>query len=140
MGIPWRANLFRLGLAAAILAGAGCARRIRFDSLPVARGGEATVRVEVTFDRNNTLLVELSNVPDPSALNSAYTRYVLWVATPDRRSVVNAGQIRVNESRSAQMQTLTPLREFVLFITAETRGDVTLPGPDVVFQTEEIRW
>ena len=134
------AKVLRFGLVSLILLTAGCTRRIRFDSLPVARGGEATVRVEVTFDRNNTLLVELSNVPDPSALNSAYTRYVLWVATPDRRSVVNAGQIRVNESRSAQMQTLTPLREFVLFITAETRGDVTLPGPDVVFQTEEIRW
>ena len=119
---------------------AACSRQIRLATLPLARGGEATVRVELTYDRNNTLRIQLSNVADPSALNPAYTRYVLWVATPDRQTTVNAGQIRVDENRRAEMQTLTPLREFVLFITAEARGDVTAPGPDIVFQSEAIRW
>ena len=119
---------------------AACNRQIRLATLPLARGGEATVRVELTYDRNNTLRIQLSNVADPSALNPAYTRYVLWVATPDRQTTVNAGQIRVDENRRAEMQTLTPLREFVLFITAEARGDVTTPGPDIVFQSEAIRW
>jgi len=135
-----RANIFRLALTGAILLTAACNRQIRLAPLPLARGGEASVRVELTYDRNNTLRVQLSNVPDPSALNSAYTRYVLWVATADRQSVVNAGQIRVDENRKAEMQTLTPLRDFVVFITAEARGDVTSPGPDVVFQSEAIHW
>jgi len=135
-----RANIFRLALTGAILLTAACNRQIRLAPLPLARGGEASVRVELTYDRNNTLRVQLSNVPDPSALNSAYTRYVLWVATPDRQTVVNAGQIRVGENRKAEMQTLTPLRDFVVFITAEARGDVTSPGPDVVFQSEAIHW
>jgi hypothetical protein len=130
----------RLALAGTMLLAAACNRDIRLAPLPLARGGEATVRVELTYDRNNTLRVQLSNVPDPSALNAAYTRYVLWVATPDRQSVVNAGQIRVDESRKAEMQTLTPRRDFVVFITAEARGDVTSPGPDIVFQSEAIHW
>ena len=140
MTLPRRNLIPRLLLAGVILFAAGCTRRIQFAPLPVARGGEATVRVELTYDRNNTLLVELSNVPDPSSLNSAYTRYVLWVATPDRQTVVNAGQIRVTEDRSAEIQTLTPHRDFVLFITAEARGDVASPGPDVLFETSEIHW
>ena len=119
---------------------AACNRQIRLAPLPLARGGEASIRVELTYDRNNTLRIQLSNVPDPSALNSAYTRYVLWVSTPDKRSVVNAGQIRVDENRKAEMQTLTPLRDFIVFITAEARGDVTSPGPDRVFQSEAIHW
>ena len=135
-----RANIFRLALTGAILLTAACNRQIRLAPLPLARGGEASVRVELTYDRNNTLRVQLSNVPDPSALNSAYTRYVFWVATPDRQTVVNAGQIRVGENRKAEMQTLTPLRDFVVFITAEARGDVTSPGPDMVFQSEAIHW
>ena len=135
-----RANIFRLALTGAILLTAACNRQIRLAPLPLARGGEANVRVELTYDRNNTLRVQLSNVPDPSALNSAYTRYVLWVATADRQTVVNAGQIRVDENRKAEMQTLTPLRDFVVFITAEVRGDVTSPGPDMVFQSEAIHW
>ncbi|MBF8304887.1 MAG: hypothetical protein HW398_75 [Acidobacteria bacterium] len=111
-----RANIFRLALTGAILLTAACNRQIRLAPLPLARGGEASVRV------------------------AAYTRYVLWVATPDRQTVVNAGQIRVDENRKAEMQTLTPLRDFVVFITAEARGDVTSPGPDMVFQSEAIHW
>jgi len=138
--MPCCAKILRLALVAALLLTAACNRQIRLATLPLARGGEATVRVELTYDRNNTLRIQLSNVADPSALNPAYTRYVLWVATPDRQTTVNAGQIRVDENRRAEMQTLTPLREFVLFITAEARGDVTTPGPDIVFQSEAIRW
>ena len=130
----------RFLLAGAMLLAGGCTRKIEFTPLPTARGGEATVQVELTYDRNNTLLLEMTNVPDPSTLNPAYTRYVLWVATPDRQTIVNAGQIRVTEDRSAEMQTLTPLRDFILFITAETRGDVATPGPDVLFETSAIHW
>ena len=138
--MPCCTKILRFALVAAMLLTAACSRQIRLATLPLALGGEATVRVELTYDRNNTLRIQLSNVADPSVLNPAYTRYVLWVATPDRQTIVNAGQIRVDENRRAEMQTLTPLREFVLFITAEARGDVTAPGPDIVFQSEAIRW
>ena len=135
-----RQTIVRLGLLVAVLGGAGCAKRIRFAPLPLARAGKATARLELTYDRNNTLQIELSNVPEPSILNDQYTRYVLWVASPDRQSVVNVGQLRVDEAKKAEIRTLTPLRHFVLFITAEPRGDVMTPGPDIVFQTKEIRW
>jgi len=134
------AKILRLALAGAMLLASACTREIRLAPLPPARGGEATLRVELTYDRNNTLRIQLSNVPDPSALNATYTRYVLWVATPDRQTIVNAGQIRVDENRRAEMQTLTPLRDFIVFITAETRGDVAAPGPDVVFESQAIHW
>ena len=136
----WRANILWLGLLGAVLLAAGCAKRIRFDALPLARAGQATARLQLTYDRNNTIQIQLSNVPEPSALNSSYTRYVLWVSTPDRQSVVNAGQLRVDENKKAEIQTLTPFRNFLLLITAEPRGDVTTPGPDVVFETKELRW
>ena len=134
-------RFLRIGaMTGAILIAGGCTRRLQFTPLPAARGGKATLQVELTYDRNNTLLIEMSNVPDPMTLNSVYTRYVLWVATPDRQTIVNAGQIRVTEDHSAKIQTLTPLRDFILFITAETRGDVASPGPDVLFETKEIHW
>jgi hypothetical protein len=86
------------------------------------------------------LEVKLSNVPDPSALKAEYTRYVLWATTPDRQQVINIGQLRVNENRTAQINTLTPLRSFVLFITAEPTGDVLTPGPDTIFEAARIDW
>ena len=130
-------------LLAALLmeaASSGCAKSIRFNALPLAHAGKATVRIDLTYDRNNLLEVKLTNVPDPSALNDQFTRYVLWVATPDRVHVTNAGQLRVDEKHQADIKTLTPLRRFILFITAEARGDVTTPGQEVVFESKEINW
>ena len=119
---------------------AGCAKRIRFEALPLAGPGTATARIELTYDRNNNLQVQLINVPDPSNLNPAYTRYVLWASTPDRQHAINIGQLRVDEKKKAEIKTLTSLRSFILFVTAEPRGDVLVPGPDILFQTTQIDW
>ncbi len=130
----WLALL--LGVAGSL----GCTKNIPFDALPLARGGSAEAKVELTYDRNNTLEVKLTNVAEPSALKHEYSRYVLWAATPDRQNVSNIGQIRVDEKRKAEIKTLTPLRRFILFITAEAAGDAKTPGPDTVFQTDIIDW
>ena len=135
-----RQAVWRIAVVTGMLVCAGCAKQVNFSALPMARGGAATVKVDLTYDRNNTLEVKLSNVPDPSALKPEYTRYVLWAATPDRQQVINIGQLRVNENRTAQITTLTPLRSFVLFITAESTGDVHTPGPDTIFEAARIDW
>jgi hypothetical protein len=140
--MPYRAR-FRAGALVLLLLAvitAGCAKRVRFRPLTLAGEGMATARVELTYDRNNTLEVKLSGVPEPAALNPGYTRYVLWAATPDRLHVVNVGQLRVDEEMNAELNTLTPLRSFILFITAEAAGDVMTPGPDVVFEAPQTEW
>ena len=126
-------------LALGLLA-AGCAKNVHLTALPLAKGGKANVKVELTYDRNNTLEVKLAGVPEPSALKPEYTRYVLWATTPDRQHMVNIGQLRVDEKKNAAIKTLTPFRSFRLVITAEAAGDVTAPGPDTLFESEEIRW
>jgi hypothetical protein len=62
------------------------------------------------------------------------------VATPDRQHVINVGQLRVDKGNRADITTVTPLRRFILFITAETSGEVMTPGPDILFETKEINW
>ena len=137
----WAVNRLLVStLVVAVLVATGCAKQIKFNPLPLAHDGKATVQIELTYDRNDILLVKLSNVPEPSTLNSKFMRYVLWVATPDRKNIVNAGQLRVDESKRAGIATLTPLRKFILIITAESAGDVMSPGPDIVFETKEIDW
>ena len=133
------------GLPAMALAGlvamalGGCARSVRLKALPAARGGQVSVKVELTYDRNDQLQIKLQ-APDPSAYGPNYTRYVAWVATPDRAHVINVGQIRVEGGKGA-LQTLTPLRKFRMFLTVEEQGDVMKPGPLVVFEAEkDIDW
>ena len=126
-------------LATLALACLGCAKRVGFAALPPARSGKATAKIELTYNRNDSLEVKLSGVPDPAAIKSDYTCYVLWVSTPDQKNVTNTGRIQV-ENGKASLITLTPQRKFLLSITAEANGEVTSPGPDVLFQTKEINW
>lgn len=126
-------------LALALLA-SGCAKNVKFRPLPMAGSATATAKVELTYDRNNTLEVKLVNVPDPSVLKPGFTRYVLWAATPDRQHVTNLGQLRVDENKKAAIKTLTPLRSFILFITVEVSGDVMTPGPDTIFEAPLANW
>ncbi len=122
-----------------MLALTGCARNIKLNPLPAARGGQATLRVELTYDRNDKIILKVQG-PEPSAYGPAFTRYVVWVATPDRAHVINVGQVRV-ENGKGEIQTLTPLRKFHLFLTVEEQGDVMKPGSLVVFEApKEIDW
>ena len=125
-------------LTATLLLG-GCGRTVQLKPLPLAKGGEVTVRVELTYNRNDRLKIKVK-APNPSAYGANYTRYVAWVATPDRAQVINVGQIRV-ENGKGELQTVTPLRKFHLFLTVEEQGDVLQPGPQVVFEApKEIDW
>ncbi len=118
---------------------AGCGKTMRLKPLPMAKGGEATLRVELTYNRNDQLQVKVRG-PEPSAYGANYTRYVVWVATPDRAQVTNVGQIRV-EGGKGELRTVTPLHKFHLFITVEEQGDALKPGPQVVFEApKEIEW
>ena len=119
---------------------AGCAKVLELRPLPLAGTGTAEVNVQLTYDRNNTLIVKMENVPEPSSIKPEYTRYVLWAATPDRQRTMNVGQLRVDGKRNAQLTTLTPLRDFILFITAEPAGDVGTPGLDMIFEAPPTKW
>lgn len=133
----WHGRIAAL-LAASVLL-SGCSRAVRLRPLAAAKGGEASVRVELTYDRNDKLTIRISG-PDPSAYGANYTRYVAWVATPDRSHAVNVGQIRMAGNKG-EIQTLTPLRKFHFFISVEEQGDVMKPGPLVVFEAgKEIDW
>jgi hypothetical protein len=138
-GMSKNGKISAAALVTLSLCGLGCAKRVGFAALPPARSGKATARIELTYNRNDSLEVKLSGVPDPAAIKSDYTCYVLWVSTPDNKSITNAGRIRV-EGGKASLVTLTPQRKFLLSITAEPSGEVTSPGPDLLFQTKEINW
>jgi hypothetical protein len=130
--------------AALLLAGclvlAGCRHDLRLKALPALQGGGgATLRVVLTYDRNNTLEVQLSGVQLAESYGPQHTRYVVW-AQPAGGAAVNVGQVRV-EAGKGKLQTLTPFRKFHVFLTVEERGDTQKPGPLVVFHTDkEIEW
>jgi hypothetical protein len=131
-------TLLGVGIAAVLVLSA-CAKRVPFTALPIVHSVTASAKVTLTFDRNNSLEVVLKNVPEPSALSSRLTRYVLWTSTADGQHITNIGQLRVDKNK-AGIKTLTPLRRFGLVITAEESGEVMTPGPDRVFESKIVDW
>ena len=118
---------------------AGCARNIKLKPLPATKGGSASVKVELTYNRNDQLTIKLQ-APEPAAYGPGFTAYVVWVGTPDGKHATNVGRIRV-EGGKGQLVTITPLRKFLLFLTVEKEGDVMQPGPQVVYEApKEIQW
>jgi hypothetical protein len=118
---------------------AACKRDVRLQRVPPLIAGDAGIRVVLTYDRNNTLELRLSNVQPPESFGAQYTRYVVWTETAGAPPV-NVGQIRV-EGGKGKMQTLTPLRRFGVLITVEEKGDARQPGPLAVFHTsKEVEW
>lgn len=128
-----------LAVAACLMMLAACTRDVRLQNLPALKTGNAGIKVVLTYDRNNTLEVRLSNVQSPESFGSQYTRYVVWTETAGAPPV-NVGQVRVDGGKG-KMQTLTPLRKFGVLITVEEKGDARQPGPLAVFHTDkEIEW
>jgi len=126
-------------VAACLLLLAACKRDVRLQALPALKGGNAGIRVVLTYDRNNTLEVNLSNVQAPETFGPQYTRYVVWTEVSGA-APVNVGQIRV-EGGKGKLQTLTPLRRFGILITLEEKGDVRQPGALAVFRSsKEVEW
>jgi hypothetical protein len=83
---------------------------------------------------NTRVKIRVEHMPPATRLGEGLTTYIVWIATTDRRVSVNAGQLKVSESQSAEMETLTPLNSFSLFITAERSTDVMVPGPTIVLE------
>jgi hypothetical protein len=127
-------------LLAATLLAAGCSKSIELRPTQLAGQGKGQVKVELTYDRNNRLDLKFSNLPAPASLQPQFTRYVLWVADADRGNPVNTGQLRVDDKHVARITTLTPRRKYVLFVTAESAGDVLVPGAETVFESPLIEW
>jgi len=118
---------------------AACKRDVRLQALPALKGGDAGIRVVLTYDRNNTLQVTLNGVQALESFGPQYTRYVVWTEVSGSPPV-NVGQIRV-ENGKGRLQTLTPLRRFGILITVEEKGDARQPGSLSVFRTsKEVEW
>ena len=133
-----RSTLTTLLLLAALAV--GCSKSVPLKPTQLIGAGSGSVKVELTYDRNNRLDLKLTNLPEPSSIQPEFTRYVLWVADSTGQNPVNTGQLRVDDKKAAKIQTLTPRRKYKLFITAEAAGDVLTPGARIVFESPVIDW
>ena len=97
--------------------------------VPAAKGS-----VEVGKDRNGNTEVELrvEHLANPTSLSPSQANYVVWLqekgAGPE-----NQGELKVNGKLQGSFRTVTPGKNFELFVTGENDGTVKTPsGPEVL--------
>jgi hypothetical protein len=130
-------------LAAGILLalGAGCSSQEEFALIATekAPAAEGVVTVDAGEpNENSTLNISVENLAPPDRLTPPAATYVVWAKsaeTPEAKPI-NLGALDVDsEALDGELETLTPLRQFELFITAEASAEVTEPTGDPVLLT-----
>jgi hypothetical protein len=97
--------------------------------VPAAKGS-----VEIGKDRNGNTEVKLKveHLANPTSLTPSQANYIVWLQ--DKGSgPENQGELKVNGKLEGTFRTVTPRKNFDLFVTGENDGTVKSPsGPEVL--------
>jgi hypothetical protein len=88
--------------------------------VPAAKGS-----VEIGKDRNGNTQVKLKveHLANPTSLTPSQANYIVWLQ--DKGSgPENQGELKVNEKLEGTFQTVTPRKNFDVFVTGENDGTV----------------
>ena len=97
--------------------------------VPAAKGS-----VEVGKDRNGNTEVELrvEHLANPTSLSPSQANYIVWLQEKGS-GPENQGELKVNGKLEGSFRTVTPRKNFELFVTGENDGTVKTPsGPEVL--------
>ena len=125
-----RAVLIALLLAATT----GCASTYMLrpsDRTPAATG---KIKAKADENGNRELKVQVKHLPPPSNLEQTMRTFVVWLRPNADVSFRNVGQLRLNDDRSGELSTTTPLRSFEVLVTAEASGTPPSPSDIVVLR------
>jgi hypothetical protein len=95
----------------------------------------ATGEVIVGRDKNGNTKIDLKvdHMAQPDRLKPPKNVYVVWIQSPQGSGPENKGELNVNGGVKASVKTVTPYRNFEIFITAEDNAQTTAPsGPEVL--------
>jgi hypothetical protein len=124
-------------LAAAVAAGgAGCATLnpggnggsdLRMSASPAIPSAEADVKVAKASNDNTSIDLSVKHLALPEKLTPPENVYVVWVRSTKDAPAQNIGALTVNQNLDGKLETVTALRHFDLFVTAEPSGQVQQP-------------
>ncbi len=116
-----------LVLASALTPNFASAKKFPFTahaSVPAARG-----EVDIGKDKNgNTeVKIEVKYLAPPENLTPPKTTYIVWFQERGAEATPQ-GQLRMNKKLNGAFKTTTPLKNFDVFITAESDAMTRTPG------------
>jgi hypothetical protein len=122
------------GLGGALSCGA---KRHELVTSSLVLAAEGKVSARVGDNLNTNLEVEVKHLAPPGRVVQGARVYVVWVR-PASGTVQNVGALRLNENLEGKFTTVTPFREFTLWVTPETAATVQAPTSDPVMQAQIV--
>ena len=100
--------------------------------LPAAEGTADFAR---TKNENTSIEVKVKHLASPEKLDPPAVTYVVWVRQDGEERPQNVGALKVDDNLTGTLATVTPLRRFELFITAEDDGQAREPSGEPLLWT-----
>lgn len=118
-------------MAIAVLTIAGCTARpraIRMTTSPTIPAAQGKVTASPATNGNTALRIEVHHLAPPERVASGATTYVVWAQARGQGTSQNLGALRVGSDLRGALNTVTPLRSFTMFITAEPSPTTLMPS------------
>ena len=101
-------------------------------SVPAAKG---TVYMSHDRNKNSAIYMKVEHLAHPSALTPPQSAYVVWIQESGR-DAENQGELHIGNDLSGEFKTVSPHKQFNVFVTAEQGPQVHSPTGDLVLTAQ----
>lgn len=116
-----------LAMSGCSMLGIGGAKDIRLSSSSTIPSVAGYVKFNVTKNDNTQITLTVKHLAQPEKLTPPASQYVVWTRAAKYEPAQNMGALVVDKNLNGKLETVTPLRTFELFITAELSGQIQQP-------------
>jgi hypothetical protein len=93
---------------------------------PTIPSTEGTVTYGKVNNDNTSIALTVKHLPHPKKLTPPANNYVVWLR-PQGAAAQNMGELNVDDNLNGTMNTVTAIKKFDLFVTAEANAQVSQP-------------
>jgi hypothetical protein len=101
---------------------------------PAIPSAEATAKFGAEKNGNTSIDLKVKHLADPRKLTPPANNYVVWLRAAPTAPAQNIGALTVNKNLEGTLDTVTALKSFDLFVTAEASPQTQQPaGPPLLW-------
>ena len=131
-----KTKILILGLIATftIISFTSCNKEIPFQKSAVIPAAEGAVKVKQDKNKNYAIQVHVTNLAGADRLSPPKSFYVVWMKS-EMNEPRRLGRLNSSNKLKASFETVSQIKPYMIFITAEDNDDVQEPGDLIVLTT-----
>lgn len=110
--------------------GGGSASTASLQASPTQPAAEGAVKFGVAKNDNTSVNLSVKHLAKPEKLQPSESAYVVWTKRDANAEPQNIGALQVDKNLTGTLNTVTPLHQFEIFVTAEPNGQAQQPSGD----------